>query len=170
MLVNFHYYQPSLTAWGNRCLECGESDRQGQHIRMTWENIAVKPAAEGDLDPQEIIKHFMKLGSRPGSSYELMREAESKYFRQLLKTEDPFPPERHKGNRATVAYYDEADLVVRGNPRHARERVGIFKKLRNEYQDLKKYVNLSRGDKIVLGSVAILQVIYITVNVMVTLN
>lgn len=90
--------------------------------------------------------------------------------RRLLDSEDPFPPERHKGNRATVAYYDEADLVVRGNLRHARARVGIFKKLRNEYQDLKKYVNLSKGDKIVLGSVALLQVIYITVNVIVALN
>jgi hypothetical protein len=178
-----HYYQPSLTAVGNRCLLCGESNGRGPHIRLTWSQWAGAEPAPQDPNPMVIVPS--RQNGKPFDPYGIFPESEKPNYvfdpvtlpqdrlgdpiediraqltaeadeipkrikRRLLEQEDPFPPERHRGNRATVAYYDEADLVVRGNPRHARTRVGIFKKIRNEYRDLKKYRELTVGDKVIL--------------------
>jgi len=184
-----HYYQPRLTAWGNRCLVCGETNGQGPHIRLTWAQWSGTEPAPQDPNPMVVIpsrqngKPYDPYGIFPESeqpldrsidSYEQLLDSEIKFFKQMSKAGDPFPPEERKGNRATGSWYDEADLVVRGNPRHARERVGFGKRLvrnfREDVQDLKKYVDLSKKDKIVLGIGALLVGIQVTFNILVNLR
>lgn len=170
-----HYFQPSQSARGNKCLQCGLGYSDGPHVRIDSYYVEEFKAGSEVYIPgtrpfkadRDRLHIYPKDLRAPGyDPYGIFPEGWDDSYKA-----DPFPPDvRRRLHRETLAYYDEADLVVRGNPRHARGRVGIFKKLRKEYRDIKNYVNLSKHDKIVLGSGAVLIGIYITVNVAATLN